>query len=707
MSTQKFKLESYTLLGGINQKVSQYNNTIFEFLDIKNMDFQTPGALTQRWGSTQYISQGFSNPITSVFEFQKLNGSSFVFVGHTGGLWFGATTGQSQGVSLNAYSSTIQIQLPTFPHYQAVAQAGPVYSFQNRVININYKDIDGLKWITTATTIVSINPIAHSTNVISSKPLVDNLFTANGNNFLRFDGSTFWTNNYINPHVTSSEVTVTNSPSYAIGMASFGMHKFYASYVNNRGFESEIYPIFFMDFGSASFGTSLIPGSFGGSFVEAYVDLYTPSAYGISTINIYSHFGPTTALDPSAGFDYWYPPYVKIRSTPASTGETTRVYVGAAYDASLINISKLAQNVGGLPDGILQDRLLFGSSFNNVFGSSLNGNMFSYENYSPKFLSSNYNIMFASGFSALKSTVFFSDTAEPQGYNLENSFEVRTNDGDEISGQITYGYRTMVFKRKSSHMFTGDNANNLVLSEISSVYGCINNECACLFENMVAYLDFKGIVVYNGSNPELISQKIQPIFDRINLSSAINTACMVHDKLRSQILCAIPIDGSTQNNITIVFDYLARSFTTYDGFNPTVFAQIQGRNSSRNVFYGTSSGLVNWFGPSFLSDNASGFTCYFKTKFNQEMGESVQKQFRRLYLNADVGSATFVMPINFYQDYGTSKVIQSTFILSEFQSRYDFGISAKSLAYELSNLQTSSVFRIYGFTIESRRQRNV
>lgn len=680
-----------------------------EFLDIKNFDFQTPGSLTERWGSTQYMSQGFSNPITAIYEFQKLGGPSFVFVGHTGGLWFGATTGQSQGVSLTAFSATVGIRT-IFPYYQADFNIS-TWTIGARSYPQNYKNIDNLPFLSFVATTLTISTFYHGTNVISNAALVNNMFTANGTDFLRFDGATVWPANFINPHTMAASLEIINPPfiTIGIGIASFGMYQFFASYVNNRGFESEIFPVMYVDFGSTISGGSIIPASFGGSFARLFVDLYTPAAFGISYINIYSFFGATTLkdTDPSVSQDFWYPPYVFLDQKTVQ-GETTRVFLGASIIAGSTQpfIDKLAANVGAVPDAGLRDRLTFGMSFTPRVGGA--EQLFTYDNYSPRFLSTNSNILFASGFSAVRSSVFFSDIGEPQGFNAENSFEVRTNDGDEITGQITYGPRTMIFKKNSFHQLTGDNANNLLLQEVSTVYGCLNNRSICLFENILAFLDRKGIVVYNGASPELVSQKVQPIFDRMNYSAALSTACMVHDKLRSQIMTSIPVDGATFNNITVVYDYLAKAWATYDGFVPTVLSTIEGRNNSKNVFYGTSQGIVSWFGPSFTTDNGVGATTYFKTRFFKDMGDSVTKQYRRLYLNVDADpGTTYIIPVKFFQDYGPSVVLSTTMLLGQFQDRIDFGIASKSLAFELSNVQGNSPLRVYGFTIESRLQRKV
>ena len=72
MSNPKLKSENYQNFGGINSKASPYLTSPIEFLDIINFDFQTPGSLCERWGSTQYIGQTFAGKISSLTEYVKL-----------------------------------------------------------------------------------------------------------------------------------------------------------------------------------------------------------------------------------------------------------------------------------------------------------------------------------------------------------------------------------------------------------------------------------------------------------------------------------------------------------------------------------------------------------------------------------------------------------------------------------------------------------
>lgn len=81
MADQKPTVNEYDMLGGVNQKASEYAVGRAQFLDIRNMDFDVPNALQKRPGSTQAVLSGTSGPISSLFEFIKLDGTSFVVAG--------------------------------------------------------------------------------------------------------------------------------------------------------------------------------------------------------------------------------------------------------------------------------------------------------------------------------------------------------------------------------------------------------------------------------------------------------------------------------------------------------------------------------------------------------------------------------------------------------------------------------------------------
>lgn len=704
MAHPKLKSENYQNFGGINSKSSPYVTGHMQFLNLINFDFQTPGSLTSRWGSTQYMGQTFPGQINSLFEYAQLSGASYVVTSYSGGIYYGATTGQFQGMSLTNVGATTGV---TISILGTSLNTGPRYLFYNSsgVVNqgtagVFYQgDINNPAYSSVG---IWQNPAVQSDNQISYQVLNNYLFMADGNKFLKFDGATT-TFMGLPPVAFAGVSAVVSNSSSLVGVANATLfsYAFYVSYVNNRGFESQIWPAAYLDVSQVN-ATTL-----GGSFIALSANIWTPLAYGISAINVYSWAQSTSFSSGGvgSGMTVFAPGYVLQGTYPASGSTITSVPLGSTLGGQ----SYLINNVGLLPSGLQNDYYPLG--FTAVSSSLSFGQKviteFDLQSYWPRYLEVYQNRLFCAGFSLTPSTVWFSEAGEPEAYQLENNFEVRTNDADFVTCVKAYSTKLYIFKQNSFHVLLGDNPLNFFLQEISLIYGCLNNYCAVTYNDSLLFLDRKGIMGFNGSAPQCISDPVQPYFDRMNYNVAIQTARMVHDKLRNQILIAIPIDGATQNNIVIVFDYLANAWTTHQGYTPSVFAVIKGYNNTKNVFEGSVSGRVNWFGPSFFADNGRGITTYLKTRFIYDLGESIQKQFRRLYINADQTGTTLNMPLNFYQDYGTSIVLGTTFSLGAFQDRIDFGISAKALAFELSNVVALSPLRIHGFTIEYREQRAV
>ena len=84
----------------------------------------------------------------------------------------------------------------------------------------------------------------------------------------------------------------------------------------------------------------------------------------------------------------------------------------------------------------------------------------------------------------------------------------------------------------------------------------MSNRAIAEYDNNLVFLDEKGVVMYNGANWQIISQPVESTFRRMNLSAALEKAVAIHYNLWNQIWFGIPVDGSTVNNLTVVYDYL-------------------------------------------------------------------------------------------------------------------------------------------------------
>lgn len=326
----------------------------------------------------------------------------------------------------------------------------------------------------------------------------------------------------------------------------------------------------------------------------------------------------------------------------------------------------------------------------------------------PKYLEIYNNQLFMAGFSGFLSLAAWSDIGDPETVQPENNAEFRTNDGDKITGLKSYGGALVVTKERSTHIVTGDDPENFLLKEVSDQYGCLSNRAMVVWESKLWFLDSVGIVEFDGANISIISDKIEPLFQTMNVSAARETAAAIHYRDMNEVWFAIPVEGSTKNNCVVVYDYNANAWTTYRGVDISSLAMMKGALSAKSPFFGGYTGSVGFYGASLTADLGQGISCVVDSRYLAQTGQSTQRMYRRFYINIDsVAGVTQPITINFRQDYGSSIVLTRTMYQAPFQSRIDYGISAKSLQAEIGHFSASLPFRLYGFTFESRFLRPV
>lgn len=323
----------------------------------------------------------------------------------------------------------------------------------------------------------------------------------------------------------------------------------------------------------------------------------------------------------------------------------------------------------------------------------------------PRFLEQYKNMLFMSGFSASPSTVWHSELADAENVQPENFFEVRTDNGDNITCIKTFQNTLIVFKSKSVHELNGDSPDTLTLKDITLDYGCVNNDAAVVFDNRLWFVDKRGICEYAGSNVFIVSEAVETTFKTLDLS----LAKAFHVKKRTEVWFCF---GATK----LVFDYTAKAWTIYDG------EEIKSGQGSDLIEYGASTfDLTFWrvgsttgdgnhqlvrFNDVLNTDRGSPITLIAKTTFFKRMGDATQELFRRFYLDYGTPSLATGVTINFRTDYGASIHTTKSISLLTFQSKVEIGISARSLSAEWI-IQSSTRITINGYALHARYLRNV
>lgn len=683
----------YNLLAGVNTKASDYLQNQAGFRDLRNLDFFVPNALSKRPGSTQMVSAGTSGPISSLFEFQKLDGASYIIAGSDTAMFYMASN------AFTLLSSGWNNGQPT-----------DMLTFQNKLWMAN-----GQKWESWgATGGISASPVGLP---MQQALIVPQEKDFNGASYFLVGGATHWPNQ---------------------SGGSFTMRGVYVAYSYLRD-DGYVGPAEFIQ--SARNIVVARPNTsgdeaFSNALLNRALGFTVPSGYGISAIQIWVGVDTVHGVDGGATLYLgatWGTQFVgQLGWNDQSGGTSARRMSYTLHPSANLNRFHLWTSMPGSsfflssgltgypnisPGNVYGTTFLLSSSAKTFadLDSVASGDGFSgvnfnfFGSYIPKYIEQNNNVMFSAGFSSAPSTVWFSDIGAPETYQSDYNFEVRTNDGDKITGQKTYNNQVIVTKERSFHKIIGSTPDDLQLVELSTEFGNLSNKSMVEVDQKLLWLDKRGILEFNGSSWQIISTPVEPMFRRMNLAAA-SKAVAVNHQYRNQVWFGIPIDGSTTNNLTVVFDYLVGGWTFFDGFSPASLALIKGPLSTPTAWHGDYSGLVHSFGESLFGDNGRGITCLGLPNWEIDQGQQSTSIWRRFFLDVASNSSGLTGSIStrVFSNYDASTV-QATFLMhqSAYQSRADFGVVGKSVTAEFAHYSASLPIVIKGFSWTKRFLRNV
>lgn len=668
MADKKPTSRYFSNLGGINLKSSEYTLDKTQWLDLRNVDFDVPNALQKRPGSTQAVAIGTSGPVLSLFEYQRLNGASWVIAGSDTALFYLASNAYT--LLDSGWNNGQPQDMLTFVNKLWIADGARFKSWDGGV-SFGVVQV-GLPCPRTV-----LRPVLSSDN-----------------------GASLWTvagMTAANPVGSGSEV----SPALFVAY----------SYVRTDGFwgpiDLQLSARNIVQWTPATTGSELFSGTDFGADAQRIGGFTVPSGNGITAValwvagDVVSAAGASYGLaQKSSGSAF---PVCDATMAPNANLDRFRLF-------TLVPAANLFTLTIGLSD-------VWGTTFIpsiNVYsgGTGIGSTIMPFcyfDTNTPKYIDVNQNVMFMSGFSNAPSNIWFSEIGQPERVEPENFFEVRTNDGDRVIGHRTFNGTTIVLKETSFHKVIGTTPADFDLIELSLEFGAVSNQAVVEYNERLLWLDRKGIVQYDGAGWRIISDSIDEVFRRMNLSAAQEKACAVHHHYRNQIWFGIPVDGSTQNNLTVVYDYLVDAWTFFDGFNASSFGFITGPLSKDTVWRGNYSGMIYLHSESFYGDNGAGISCVPFSRFEQFEGENSTNVWRRLFLDVGtVSGLTGVINGQVFSDYNRS-TIRATFTMYQnvFQSKAEMGVVGKAVAVQFSHFSASLPFLINGYSWTKRNLRNV
>lgn len=163
-----------------------------------------------------------------------------------------------------------------------------------------------------------------------------------------------------------------------------------------------------------------------------------------------------------------------------------------------------------------------------------------------------------------------------------NKFRVGDGDGDQITAAIPWkGWTILVFKENSIHAVgtqypsNGDAAetdtSTFTINKISGRVGCRAPRSVAAAGNDVLFLAHDGVRSVarteadgDGQLSPPLSAPIDDVIERINWPE-VSVACGV--SWGNRYLLSVPLDGSTEANTTLVFNFKTGAWAVWDGFS--------------------------------------------------------------------------------------------------------------------------------------------
>lgn len=217
--------------------------------------------------------------------------------------------------------------------------------------------------------------------------------------------------------------------------------------------------------------------------------------------------------------------------------------------------------------------------------------------------------------------VVFSDLGDYNTFTSTNFVYVPSpKSGDPIVGWVVFQDNLTIFTRKTKYVLYGDDPGNFVLRQSSGKKGAVNQDVIKADSNFIYFLADDGIYRYNGSQDQLISDKVQTLVDRI-ADKTLATAAIHNNYYRLYY----PDFGSTTINATLLWDTL-NNFFLYDTetyiCNPLVL-------ENNTLIEGSSLTGCYYYAEQQYSDMGKPIDFKYWTKY---FGDGLHKSFLRRFV---------------------------------------------------------------------------
>lgn len=210
------------------------------------------------------------------------------------------------------------------------------------------------------------------------------------------------------------------------------------------------------------------------------------------------------------------------------------------------------------------------------------------------------------------SRIYYSLLANPSSMTVQRFIDIRTDDGEEITGIAEMFGRVLIFKPSSIHelSFTALNlqghGGDQALTPLVVGFGCIAPRTLVNTGQYVFFLAKDGVRLYDGGRrsrltvaeeSRVISANVEPIINKIINSGLYESATMSYYPKKQWLVLSYtdPDKFPKRNNSAVVYDIPTGEWFPFKNWNAESFTTMDGPGDFGDLLYGDSTdGYVYW-----------------------------------------------------------------------------------------------------------------
>lgn len=209
-----------------------------------------------------------------------------------------------------------------------------------------------------------------------------------------------------------------------------------------------------------------------------------------------------------------------------------------------------------------------------------------------KFLAVFKNTMFASGDDL--NEVRYSAPLFPESFPANNILSVGDDAGGPITGMRATKNALVVFKNRGIYLIKGDPVNGFFAQTLNKDIGCISPDSIAELPGLgLVFLSNKSVYLLEGALENTgsvtgvvnLGSEIPNQLERINDSAAIRASASVYQRDKEYWL-SIPIDGSSTNNMCLIYHYEVGSWSVRPNF--PVDCMVSTKDHRGYLFFGSN-----------------------------------------------------------------------------------------------------------------------